>query len=96
MEARPEDERDEGELVNAVKPLLQQAEQILNETQGMIKGADPGNKVSGRAKRHAATHQATPEEQRLAEALAVVSFISYTFVDGQKRSDSEIMKYFCS
>ena len=76
MEARPEDERDEGELVNAVKPLLQQAEQILNETQGMIKGADPGNKVSGRAKRHAATHQATPEEQRLAEALAVVSFIS--------------------
>ena len=43
MEARPEDERDEGELVNAVKPLLQQAEQILNETQGMIKGADPAD-----------------------------------------------------
>jgi hypothetical protein len=73
MEARPEAERDEGELVKAVRPLLTQAEQILNETQGMIKGADPGNKISNRAKRHAASHQATPEEQRLAEALSIVS-----------------------
>ncbi|KAI0818667.1 hypothetical protein BC629DRAFT_668031 [Irpex lacteus] len=72
FEARPEEERDQGELINAVKPLLQQAEKILNETQGVIKGADPGGKVSGRAKRHAATHQATPEEQRLAQALSVL------------------------
>ncbi|KAI0699651.1 hypothetical protein BC835DRAFT_1267585 [Cytidiella melzeri] len=72
MEARPEDERDEQELVGAVRPLLTQAEQILNETQGMIKGADPENKISSRAKRHAAAHKATPEEQRLAEALSVL------------------------
>ena len=32
---KPEDERDEAELVKQVKPLLQQAEQILNETNGM-------------------------------------------------------------
>jgi len=72
MEARPEDERDEKELVDAVKPLLIQAEKIMNETQGMIKGADPENKVSNRAKRHQTNHNATPEEQRLAEALKVM------------------------
>jgi hypothetical protein len=73
MFQRPEDQRDEAELVSAVRPLLTQAEQILNHTQGAIKGADPENKVSSRAKRHAQDHKATPEEQRLAEALKVVS-----------------------
>ena len=78
MEARPEDQRDEQELVNAVRPLLTQAEQILNETQGMIKGADPEGKISSRAKKHAESHQATPEEQRLAQALSVVSAFPIT------------------
>ena len=39
MLARPEEERDEKELTQNVKPLLTQAEQILNQTQGAIKGA---------------------------------------------------------
>ena len=72
MFARPEDERNEDELIAAVKPLLIQAEKALQQTQGAIKGADPENKVSSRAKRHAQDHRATPEEQRLAEALKVV------------------------
>ncbi|KAJ3782676.1 hypothetical protein GGU10DRAFT_297483, partial [Lentinula aff. detonsa] len=72
MEARKEEDRNEGELVQQVKPLLQQAEKILNETMGMIKGADPDNRLSDKAKRHAQTHNATPEEQRLAEALKVL------------------------
>ncbi|KAJ3752806.1 hypothetical protein EV361DRAFT_807770 [Lentinula raphanica] len=72
MEARKEEDRNEGELVQQVRPLLQQAEKILNETMGMIKGADPDNRLSDRAKRHAQTHNATPEEQRLAEALKVL------------------------
>ncbi|KAI0345023.1 hypothetical protein BDW22DRAFT_988545 [Trametopsis cervina] len=72
METRPESERSEDELISAVKPLLLQAEQILHQTQGAIKGADPENKVSSRAKRHQADHRATPEEQRLAEALKVM------------------------
>ncbi|KAF9073181.1 hypothetical protein BDP27DRAFT_1381769 [Rhodocollybia butyracea] len=74
MEARKEEERDEAELVEQVKPLLLQAEKILNETMGMIKGADPDNRLSDKAKLHAHTHTATPEEQRLFEALKVVSF----------------------
>jgi len=72
MEAKKEDDRDEDELVKQVKPLLQQAEKILSETMGMIKGADPDNRLSDKAKRHAQTHRATPEEQRLAEALKVL------------------------
>ncbi|KAJ3717956.1 hypothetical protein C8R42DRAFT_724165 [Lentinula raphanica] len=58
MEARKEEDRNEGELVQ--------------QTMGMIKGADPDNRLSDRAKRHAQTHNATPEEQRLAEALKVL------------------------
>ncbi|THU77405.1 hypothetical protein K435DRAFT_583221, partial [Dendrothele bispora CBS 962.96] len=72
MDARKEEERNEQELVDAVKPLLIQAEKILNETQGMVKGADPENKISNKAKRHMQAHKATPEEQRLAEALKVM------------------------
>ncbi|KAJ3806253.1 hypothetical protein EV368DRAFT_76601 [Lentinula lateritia] len=72
MEARPDDNKNEDELVQQVKPLLQQAEKIMNECQGMMKGADPDNKISDKAKRHQQTHKATPEEQRLAEALKVM------------------------
>jgi len=78
MEARSEDERDEQELVDQVKPLLEQADKILNETWGMVKGADPESRISSKAKRHTAAHSATPEEQRLATALKVVRILSQT------------------
>jgi hypothetical protein len=72
IDAQKEEDRDENELIKAVKPLLQQAETILNETNGAIRGADPDNRLSNKAKRNAQDHKATPEEQRLAEALKVV------------------------
>ncbi|CAG8770489.1 6198_t:CDS:2, partial [Acaulospora colombiana] len=72
MEAKKEEDRDEGELVKQVKPLLEQAEKILQETYGRIKGADPDNRLANKAKRNTADHRATPEEQRLAEALKVL------------------------
>jgi hypothetical protein len=73
MDARKEEDRDENELVTQVKPLLEQAEKILYETQGSVKGADPGNRLANKAKRNMQDHKATPEEQRLAEALKVAS-----------------------
>jgi hypothetical protein len=73
MDARKEEDRDEDELITQVKPLLEQAEKILNETQGAVKGADPNNRLSNKARRNMQDHKATPEEQRLAEALKVVS-----------------------
>lgn len=75
MEAQKEEERDEGELVQKVKPLLTQAEQILHETNGAVHGADPDNRLTNRAKRNVADHVASPQEQRLAEALKVVSHL---------------------
>ncbi|KAJ6489038.1 hypothetical protein C8R45DRAFT_929732 [Mycena sanguinolenta] len=72
MDARKEEDRDENELVENVKPLLQQAEKILNETNGAIRGADPDNRLSNKATRNLQDHKATPEEQRLAEALKVL------------------------
>ena len=72
MFAKKEEDRDETELVKQVKPLIEQAEKILNETNGAIKGADPDNRLSNKAKRNQQDHKATPEEQRLAEALKTV------------------------
>ncbi|KAF5364295.1 hypothetical protein D9756_001135 [Leucocoprinus leucothites] len=72
MEAKKEEDRDEAELVKQVKPLLEQAEQILNETKGAVNGADPDKKLSNKAKRNMQDHKATPSEQRLAEALKVL------------------------
>ncbi|KAJ7157085.1 hypothetical protein C8R46DRAFT_958938 [Mycena filopes] len=72
MDARKEEDRDEAELVKNVKPLLEQGEKILNETNGAIRGADPNNRLSNKASRNVQDHKATPEEQRLAEALKVM------------------------
>lgn len=81
MEARKDEDKNEDELVKQVKPLLEQSEGILNQTYGSIKGADPDNRLSNKAKRNTQDHKATPSEQRLAEALKVVRpflmFISF-------------------
>ncbi|TFK36461.1 hypothetical protein BDQ12DRAFT_755722 [Crucibulum laeve] len=69
FEAQKPDDRDEGALVKQVKPLIEQADKILNETNGAVKGADPDNRLSNKAKRNMQDHKATAEEQRLAEAL---------------------------
>jgi len=44
----------------------------LNEANGAVRGADPDNRLSNKATRHVQDHSATPEEQRLAEALKVM------------------------
>ncbi|VDC01724.1 unnamed protein product [Peniophora sp. CBMAI 1063] len=67
-----EEDRNEDELVKAVKPLIEQAEKVLYEANGAIKGADPEGKLSERATRNYQDHTATPEEQRLAEAIKVL------------------------
>ncbi|KAJ7157077.1 hypothetical protein C8R46DRAFT_1165543 [Mycena filopes] len=72
MDARKEEDRDEAELVKNVKPLLEQGEKILNETNGAIRGADPDNRLSNKASRNVQDHKASSEEQRLAEALKVM------------------------
>ena len=77
--AKKEEERDEGELIKAVKPLIEQAEKELHTANGAVKGADPDSRLSNRATRHAQDHRATPEEQRLAEALKVCGCMVVSF-----------------
>jgi hypothetical protein len=72
MKARPDEDKNEDELTKAVRPLLEQVEKVLNETNGAVKGADPDNQLTRMATRNYKDHKATPEEQRLAEALKVM------------------------
>ncbi|KZP07641.1 hypothetical protein FIBSPDRAFT_1052861 [Athelia psychrophila] len=71
MLARKEEDRDDNELTEKVRPLIEQVEKVLNETNGAIKGIDHDNKLTNQAKRNQLEHKATPEEQRLAEALKI-------------------------
>lgn len=68
----PKDDFDEDKFVDQVKPLLEQATNTLNETNGAIKGADPKGELSKNAQRRASDHKASEEEQRLAEGLTKV------------------------
>ena len=72
FEAKSEDDRDEDALIKDLRPILEEAEKILNETNGAIRGADPDKRLTSQAKRNFAEHKATPEEQRLAQALKVM------------------------
>ncbi|KAJ3517815.1 hypothetical protein NMY22_g13880 [Coprinellus aureogranulatus] len=67
---KPED-RSEDQLIKEVRPLLEQAEKVLYETNGAVQGADPDKRLTNQAKRNMQDHKATPQEQRLAEALKV-------------------------
>ncbi|KAJ3529856.1 hypothetical protein NMY22_g8823 [Coprinellus aureogranulatus] len=67
---KPED-RSEDQLIKEVRPLLEQAEKVLYETNGAVRGADPDKRLTNQAKRNMQDHKATPQEQRLAEALKV-------------------------
>ncbi|KZP27918.1 hypothetical protein FIBSPDRAFT_1039909 [Athelia psychrophila] len=72
MEAREDEDKNEDELVRAVRPLVEQVDKVLNETNGMIKFADPDKRLSRQAKRNMTDHKATHEEQWLADALKVM------------------------
>lgn len=56
-----------------VRPLLEQATNILTETHGAIKALDPEGTVTNNATRKAQDHDATKEEQHLAESLGLLT-----------------------
>jgi len=67
---REEDKLNEEELVKQVKPLIEQATNILRETHGAIKALDPDGTIANNAQRKAQDHEASKEEQHLAESLS--------------------------
>jgi len=81
----PKDELDEEELVNQVKPLIEEGGRILQECNGSLRGLDPDGKIAAQAKGRAGTGEATPEEYRLAETLKELTTTVVTCIDNAKK-----------
>ncbi|KAM5385300.1 hypothetical protein ACJZ2D_001261 [Fusarium nematophilum] len=85
VERQPKEERDEEELVNQVRPLIEEGGKILTEVNGVIRGLDPDGRIQRNAKQKAATADASPEEYRLAELLKELTGSVTTCIDNAKR-----------
>ncbi|KAL4951076.1 hypothetical protein BDW69DRAFT_170805 [Aspergillus filifer] len=87
-EKTPKDELDEEQLVKNVKPLLEEANGILQECNGAIRALDPDGHVAANAKARAASHEASPEEHALAEKLKELSdSVLRTIENGKRKID---------
>jgi len=81
----PKDELDEDELVNNVKPLIEEGSRILQECNGSLRGLDPDGHIAAQAKGRAQTRDATPEEYRLADLLKELTTSVVTTIDNAKK-----------
>ncbi|KAK3111916.1 hypothetical protein LTR53_012353 [Teratosphaeriaceae sp. CCFEE 6253] len=81
----PREELDEDELVDQVKPLIEEAGRILQECNGSLRGLDPDGHIAAQAKGRAGTNEATPEEVRLADNLKELTTTVVTTVDDAKK-----------
>lgn len=70
---------DEEKLVEKLKPLIEQATGILQETHGAIKALDPDGKIARSAQHKTADSEATHEEQHLAQGLTEVWYLLYIY-----------------
>ncbi|OTB09372.1 hypothetical protein M426DRAFT_6646 [Hypoxylon sp. CI-4A] len=84
-ERKPEDERDEEELVKQVRPLIEEGGKILTEANGVIRGLDPDGRIAANAKHKTAAREATPEEYRLADLLKELTGTVTETIEGAKR-----------
>ncbi|KAI9877581.1 MAG: hypothetical protein M1830_003510 [Pleopsidium flavum] len=81
----PREELDEEQLVQDVKPLLEEGGRILSECNGSIRGLDPDGRIASNAKARAANREATPEEYRLADLLKEVTTTVVKTIDNAKK-----------
>jgi hypothetical protein len=81
----PKDELDEEELVNNVKPLIEEGSRILQECNGSLRGLDPDGRIAAQAKGRAGTREASPEEYRLADLLKELTTTVVTTIDNAKK-----------
>ncbi|KAK3709259.1 hypothetical protein LTR37_010997 [Vermiconidia calcicola] len=81
----PKEELDEEQLVNDVKPLIEEAGRILQECNGSLRGLDPDGHIAAQAKGRSGTGEATPEEHRLAESLKELTTTVVTTIDNAKK-----------
>ena len=81
----PKEELDEEQLVNDVKPLIEEGSRILQECNGAIRGLDPDGRIAAQAKARAAQREATPEEYRLADLLKELTTTVVKTIDNAKK-----------
>ncbi|KAI9811341.1 MAG: hypothetical protein M1827_005501 [Pycnora praestabilis] len=81
----PKEELDEEQLVNDVKPLIEEGGRILQECNGAIRGLDPDGRIANQAKGKAAQREATPSEYRLADLLKELTTTVTTTIDDAKK-----------
>ncbi|KAJ4400771.1 hypothetical protein N0V91_008402 [Didymella pomorum] len=86
----PRDELDEDELVNNVKPLIEEGGRILNECNGSLRGLDPDGRIAAQAKGRQQTGEATPEEYKLADCLKELTSSVVTTIDNAKKKISDM------
>lgn len=86
----PKEELDEEELVNQVKPLLEEGGRILQECNGALRGLDPDGSIAATAKARAAQGNATQEEHRLAELLKDLTTNVVKTVDNARKRISDM------
>ncbi|KAK5626552.1 hypothetical protein RRF57_002267 [Xylaria bambusicola] len=91
-EAKSPEDRDEEELVNKVRPLIEEGGKILTEANGVIRGLDPDGRISAQAKHHSAGHEATPEEYHLAELLKELTGTVTETIENAKRKLENLPK----
>lgn len=84
-ESKPEKERDEQKLVDNVRPLIEQASNILGEAHGAIKGLDPTGQIAKTAQAKTSQRKASPEEYHLAELLSQLTGEVTTTIDEAKK-----------
>ncbi|KAF2146816.1 uncharacterized protein K452DRAFT_219148 [Aplosporella prunicola CBS 121167] len=86
----PREELDEEELVNNVKPLIEEGGRILQECNGSLRGLDPDGRIAAQAKGRANTREATPEEYRLADCLKELTTTVVTTIDNAKKKIADM------
>jgi len=86
----PRDELDEEELVNNVKPLIEEGSRILNDCNGSLRGLDPDGRIAAQAKGRQQTGEASPEEYKLADNLKELTTSVVTTIDNAKKKISDM------
>ncbi|KAJ6181399.1 hypothetical protein N7485_000041 [Penicillium canescens] len=81
----PREELDEENLVQTVKPLIEDAGNMLQECKSTIRALDPDGSIAASAKAHSASHEATPEEYQLAELLKQLTQTVTTTIDNGRQ-----------
>jgi len=81
----PKEELDEDDLVNKVKPLIEDGGRILQECNGSLRALDPDGSIAAKAKQNAQGREATPEEYALADSLKELTTNVVKTVDNAKK-----------